>query len=218
MERLIRGYREFRKKRWPLEHTNYQELARKGQRPEYLLIACSDSRSDPANIFGARPGEFFVVRNIAALVPPYEAANGFFGTRAAIAYAVLVLEVRNIVVMGHGQCAGVATAVDADAARDIPFVREWVDLLKPAVERSPPCGPGLDGCAEVERNTIILSVERLLAYPFVAERVNAGRLAVDGGRFSIADGIFEVLNRRSGKFETVRRSAPLSRWFGGSAT
>jgi carbonic anhydrase len=91
MDRLIRGYRAFRKNKWPRERQRYEETAAKGQKPEYLLIACSDSRSDPATIFGGRPGEFFIVRNIAALVPPYDATNGVFGTRAAIAYAVLAL-------------------------------------------------------------------------------------------------------------------------------
>ncbi len=112
------------------------------------------------------PGEFFIVRNIAALVPPYGATNGVFGTRAAIAYAVMALKVRNIVVMGHAQCGGVAAAVDPSAAHGVPFVREWVSLLQPAIDKVPACEPGPDGCAEVERETIRLSVSRLLEYPF----------------------------------------------------
>jgi carbonic anhydrase len=213
MERLIKGYREFRKKRWPIERTKYEELAHKGQKPEYLIIACSDSRSDPATIFGGRPGEFFIVRNVAAAVPPYESVNGYYGTRAAIAYAVLGLEVRNIVVMGHAQCGGVAAALDEKAAAHVPFLAQWVELLKPAVERSPPCSPGPDGCAAVERNAVALSVERLLSYPFIAERVNAGKLAVDGARFGIADGKLELLDKKTGKFKPVEQRPLILRMF-----
>jgi carbonic anhydrase len=213
MERLLRGYREFRKKRWPLEKANYDALSRKGQSPEYLIIACSDSRSDPATIFSGSPGEFFVVRNVAAVVPPYKTEEGFFGTRAAIAYAVIGLNVRNIVVVGHAQCGGVAAAMDPKAAGKVPFLAQWVELLKPAIERAPPCEPGRDGCAAVERSAVALSVERLMEYPFIAERVHAGTLAVDGARFAIATGRLELLDKKSGRFRPVELRARFMRLF-----
>ena len=201
MERLLKGYREFRYRRWPAERARYEELAHQGQKPEYLIIACSDSRSDPATIFNARPGEFFVVRNIAAVVPPYELGEGYYSTRSAIAFAVLVLEVRNVVVMGHARCGGVAAAMDEKTAEHVPFLKPWVSLLKPAIEASPACMPGdIDGCADVERNTVKLSIERLLAYPFIAERIGAGKLAVHGARFNIASGVLELLDRNTGRF------------------
>ena len=213
MERLLRGYREFRKKRWPAERVRYEETASKGQKPEYLIIACSDSRSDPATIFNARPGEFFIVRNIAALVPPYELGEGYYSARAAIAYAVLALNVRNIVVMGHAMCGGVAAALNPESARGIPFVSEWVSLMKPAVE-GVACEPdGTDPCPNVERNTVKLSVERLMGYPFIAERVAAGKLAVDGARFNIANGVLELLDKKTGKFSEPERGL-LSKLFG----
>src|SRR6202012_3909487 len=171
MKRLIEGYKEFLKSRWPREKRRYEETASKGQKPDYLIIACSDSRSDPATIFGARPGEFFLVRNIAALVPPHDATNGVYGTRAAIAYAVLALGVRNIVVMGHAQCGGIGAAIDPEAAHGIPFGNEWVELAKPAIAHAPVHEHGQDKNADVERETVKLSVERLLQYPFIAERV-----------------------------------------------
>jgi carbonic anhydrase len=212
MERLIRGSREFRKTRWPEERSNYVRLAKRGQRPEYLLIACSDSRSDPATVFNAHPGEFFVVRNVAAVVPPYEADTGYYGTRAAIAYAVLALNVRNIVVMGHAQCGGVAAAIEPSDADKIPFLRQWIELLKPAVE----CTAGVDHKhrnAQTERAAVALSVERLLGYPFIAERVKSGALHVDGLRFGIADGVLEVLDQEKGQFEPVER--PMFSWLFG---
>jgi carbonic anhydrase len=212
MERLIRGYREFRKSRWPEEQSNYARLAKRGQRPEYLLIACSDSRSDPATVFNAHPGEFFVVRNVAAVVPPYEDNTGFYGTRAAIAYAVLGLNVRNIVVMGHAQCGGVAAAMEPATAEKIPFLRQWVTLLKPAVDGKRSNG---HGNVEAERAAVKLSLERLHAYRFIAERVKTGALQLDGVRFDISNGILEVLDQDSGQFESVERPGVFSRWFGG---
>src|ERR1700744_1296881 len=210
MERLIKGYRAFRKGRWPQERKRYEETASKGQKPEYLIIACSDSRSDPATVFGGHPGEFFMVRNIAALVPPYDATNGIFGTRAAIAYAVIALGVRNIVVMGHAQCGGIGAAIDPQAAHGGPFVNEWVELAKPAVEAAKShhdhdhsLDKGLDKNRAVEHEAVKLSVQRLLAYPFIAERVKAGKLQVDGTRFNIATGILELLDQHAGTFKQV---------------
>lgn len=214
MERLIRGYREFRKSGWPRQRKLYEETSAKGQKPEYLIIACSDSRSDPATIFGGRPGEFFMVRNIAALVPPYEATNGVFGTRAAIAYAVLALGVRNIVVMGHAQCGGVAAAINPEMAKDVPFVNEWVELAKPALAHAHPHGHGANQNEDVERETVKLSVERLLAYPFIAERVKEKKLAVDGARFAIATGKLELLDQSTGKFTDVDKPGFWAQLFG----
>jgi len=212
MKRLIEGYKKFRATRWPHERKLYEETASKGQTPEYLIIACSDSRSDPATIFGARPGEFFLVRNIAALVPEHDATNGVYGTRAAIAYAVLALKVRNIMVMGHAQCGGIAAAINPKSAEGVPYVADWVALAKPALDAANAHGhshershdSGLDKNRTVEHEAVKLSVRRLLAYPFIDERVKAGKLAVDGTRFNIATGILELLDQKSGKFEVVK--------------
>jgi carbonic anhydrase len=212
MKRLIEGYKEFRKSRWPRDKKLYEETASKGQKPQYLIIACSDSRSDPATIFGANPGEFFLIRNIAALVPPHDATNGVYGTRAAIAYAVLALKVRNIVVMGHAQCGGINAAIDPNTAEGVPYVADWVDLAKPAVEAAHghPHGHGLDKNQATEREAVKLSVHRLLEYPFIAERVKAGNLAVDGTRFNIATGVLELLDQKTGHFAPVKIK---SGWF-----
>ncbi|HXC53795.1 MAG TPA: carbonic anhydrase [Rhizomicrobium sp.] len=206
MKRLLEGYQNFRAQRWPRDRKLYEETASKGQKPEYLIIACSDSRSDPATVFGGHPGEFFLVRNIAALVPPHDATNGVYGTRAAIAYAVLALKVRNIVVMGHAQCGGIGAAIDPGAAHGVPYVAEWVELAKPAVERArgQPHGHGLDKNQATEREAVKLSVRRLLDYPFIAERVKAGQLAVDGMRFNIATGVLELLDQKTGQFAAVK--------------
>ncbi len=202
MDRLIRGYRDFMNRRWPQEHSRYAELA-KAQSPRHLVIACSDSRVDPTVIFSADPGELFIIRNVAAIVPPYETNTGYHGTSAALAFAVVALNVTNIVVLGHAQCGGVAAALQGASAQKIPFISEWIELLDPAVARCK--HHGHDAQYELEHETIKLSLERLMTFPFVAERVAAGKLQLDGARFGIADGVLEVLDRKSGRFEPVAR-------------
>lgn len=195
MDTLIDGYRAFRSKRWPVERSNYEQLA-KGQQPEQLVIACSDSRSDPATIFSARPGEMFVIRNVANIVPPYEIGGGYHGTSAALAFAVMVLKVKNILVMGHAQCGGVSAALDSSGIEHVPFLSHWIELLSPAIER---CEHGHEGETRqeaVERECVKLSLERLMTFPFVAERVKAGLLTLQGGRFGIADGKLDLLDER----------------------
>jgi carbonic anhydrase len=203
MNRLVRGYSAFRDGRWPIERERYTELAANGQKPETLVIACSDSRSDPATIFDARPGELFVVRNIAAIVPPLEIDNAHHGTSAAIAFGVLVLNVRNILVLGHAQCSGIAAALNKTIADDVPFLRTWVDLITPAVERVNRLADEATQLAALERDTVLLSIERLKSYPFIAERVRSGALEVNGARFGIADGRLEFFDSAANMFVAV---------------
>jgi carbonic anhydrase len=201
METLIAGYRHFMTRRWPEEHSHYAELA-EGQSPHHLIISCCDSRVDPATIFSARPGELFVLRNVGAIVPPYEEGGGYHGTSAAIAYAVLNLNVRVVTVLGHAQCGAVAAALDGAAGEATPFLSSWIGLLDPAVARCPVHGPQRRNALELE--TIRLSLERLMSFPFVAERVRGGKLSLEGARFGIADGKLELLDPAGGKFETVK--------------
>jgi len=203
MKRLIEGYRAFRRERWPAERGRYAELAASGQKPETLVIACSDSRSDPATIFNASPGELFVIRNVAAIVPPYESDSSHHGTSAAIAFAVLSLNVRNILVMGHAQCGGVAAALDERLADGIPFLGAWIDLLHEARGRCAHIADVHERHVAMERDAVKLSLERLMQFPFVAERVKAGKLEIHGARFGIADGVLEVLDRRTQAFVRV---------------
>lgn len=201
MQELIDGYRAFRSERWPLERQRYLDLAKHGQKPRTLVITCSDSRSDPATIFNASPGGIFVVRNVAAIVPPYETDNSHHGTSAAIAFAVLSLRVRNILVMGHAQCGGVAAALDDSLVNGVPFLGAWIDLLKPAIARMP--HEAHDPHSWLERDSVRLSLERLMQFPFVAERVNAQSLELNGARFGISDGTLELLDGDTGSFVAV---------------
>ena len=203
MERLLDGYRAFKARRWPEERAHYAELAR-GQNPDFLVIACSDSRADPATIFHARPGELFVARNVAGLVPPYETDGSHHGTSAAIAFAVLQLQVRDILVLGHAQCGGVAAALNGKLAAGIPFLSSWIDLLEPALKHSAHIQDHAERHIAMERDCIQLSLDRLMTFPFVSERVREGVLALHGARFGIVDGVLEVLDKASGKFAAVK--------------
>jgi len=200
VKELIEGYRRFKRERWPFEYAHYLELS-KGQKPHTLVIACSDSRVDPANILDARPGELFVVRNVGGIVPPFETEGTYHGTSAALAFAVLSLQVRTILVMGHAQCGGVAAALANDQSiEQAPFLAGWIKLLAPAIARCQ-ASPSLQRA--VEHETIRLSLERLRTFPFVDKRVCEGSLALQGAYFGIAEGKLELLDRESGEFSFI---------------
>ncbi|HSZ10940.1 MAG TPA: carbonic anhydrase [Rhizomicrobium sp.] len=203
MKRLLAGYRAFKAQRWPEERAHYEELAKRGQNPEYLVIACSDSRADPATIFDASPGELFVVRNVAAIVPPFESDATHHGTSAAIAFAVLSLNVRNIVVMGHAQCGGIAAALNGKLAKDVPFLSHWIELLEPALAHSEHIADHAARHVAMERDSVRLSLANLLTFPFVAERVRADELMLHGARFGIANGQLEILDPKTDAFVAV---------------
>ena len=202
MKSLLAGYRKFRKDIWPQDRDHFEILA-KGQKPHTLVISCSDSRVDPATIFGARAGELFVVRNVASVVPPYETNGGHHGVSAAIAFAVINLEVARIIVLGHEHCGGVQAAM-ADDAHDLPtpFLSQWVALLQPAIHK---CGGGSNQAA-VEYESIRLSLQRLLTFPFIAERVAAGTLELLGAHFKISDGTLSLLDPATQTFNLVEET------------
>jgi carbonic anhydrase len=130
MDRLLEGYRRFRAEVWPAERARYEALAQRGQRPETLVIACSDSRVDPQTVFGAGPGELFVVRNVAGLVPPYSPDAGYHGTSAALEFGVRVLKVARIIVLGHAQCGGIQAMVEGRAEEGRDFVEPWMAIAE----------------------------------------------------------------------------------------
>jgi carbonic anhydrase len=193
MDRLLQGYRRFRDSTWPAERDRYETLSKEGQRPETLVVACSDSRVDPQTVFGAGPGELFVVRNVAGLVPPYEADAKYHGTSAALEFGVRVLKVARVVVLGHAQCGGVAAMIEGapEEARD--FVEPWMAIAASILKDVP------DGLSASERlrygeaAVIRLSLANLMTFPWIAEAVAAGRLQLAGFRFGIANGILEIL-------------------------
>jgi carbonic anhydrase len=199
MDALLDGYRRFRYEVWPEERARYERLAKFGQSPETLVVACCDSRVDPQTVFGAVPGELFVVRNIAGVVPPYQPDGHYHGTSAALEFGVRVLKVKRVVVLGHAQCGGVAAMVDGvpDVAQD--FVAPWMGLLEPARARVPAEeGHHHD---EFEKEVVKLSLENLRSFPWITERVAAGDLELAGFRFDIHTGV--LMHIVDGDFQAV---------------
>ncbi|MHA6719311.1 carbonic anhydrase [Sphingomonas sp. RS6] len=194
---LVHGYHRFRTDGWSSQRARWAELS-EGQSPKVMVIACSDSRVDPAQIFDTSPGEIFVVRNVANLVPPFETGGGRHGVSAALEFAVTQLEVPEIVVMGHGACGGAHAALTqrfADAENGQGgFIAHWVDMLEGARERIiAEHGEGPAAVRAMEQETVRVSIRNLRSFPFVAEREAAGKLTIHGAYFAIADGILHVM-------------------------
>jgi len=205
---LIRGYRRFRERGWTTQRERWAELA-EGQRPRVMVIACSDSRVDPAQIFDARPGEMFVVRNVANLVPPFEPDNAYHGVSAALEFGVTQLEVEELVVMGHGFCGGCAAALTGqfdDAEHGAGhFIAHWIDMLAEARSRIRARHPELDRAAflEMEQEGVRISLGNLRSFPWVREREADGRLKLHGAFFAVADGVLHVCDEDSGDFAPI---------------
>ena len=192
MDRLLEGYRRFRSETWPAERTRYEVLAR-GQQPETLVISCSDSRVDPQTVFGARPGELFVIRNVAGLVPPYQPDAGYHGTSAALEFGVRVLKVARIVVLGHAQCGGVRAMVEGAPKEARDFVEPWMAMAESTLLTVPQDMPAAERLDHCEIEVVRLSLANLLTFPWIQEAVTAGRLELHGYRFDIHTGILAKL-------------------------
>lgn len=203
---MLAGYRRFRETGWAQQRERWDEL-NEGQSPRVMVIACSDSRVDPSQIFDTSPGEIFVVRNVAALVPPFETTPGLHGVSAALEFAVQVLKVGEIVVMGHGKCGGCKAALSHDLKDAAPgeggFVHNWIRLLDPAREivvgeygddRS------RDAERAMEQEGVKVSLANLRTFPCVRQKEKAGELKLVGSFFAISDGQLHILDESSGTF------------------
>jgi len=201
MHDLLQGYRRFRSGTWARERTRFDELSQRGQSPQTMLIACSDSRADPQMIFDAAPGELFVVRNVANLTPPYSPDSKFHGTSAALEFGVRALKVKTIVVMGHAMCGGIHALLHGAPAEASDFVGHWVSMAERAKLRALNVAPEhrQDFC---EHESVRLSLENLMTFPWVREPVEAGVLALEGCFFDIRSGILERLGD-DGSFSPV---------------
>jgi carbonic anhydrase len=205
-EDMIAGYRRFRETGWAQQRERWDELS-EGQSPKVMVIACSDSRVDPTQIFDTSPGEIFVVRNVAALVPPFETAPGHHGVSAALEFAVQVLEVGEIVVMGHGKCGGCKAALSQEL-RDAPpgeggFIANWIDLLDDAREKVVArygADRGHDAHRAMEQEGVKVSLANLRTFPCVRSKERKGSLKLVGAFFAISDGVLHVLDETTGEF------------------
>jgi carbonic anhydrase len=201
---LLDGYRSFMSGRYARERKHYRDLAEAGQSPKTMIIACCDSRSAPENIFDAGPGELFVLRNVANLVPPFQPDAGQHGTSAAIEFAVNGLGIREIVVMGHGRCGGIQAALDP-AAKPLAsgdFIGKWMSLLAaPAEEVSQYTAlTAKERQTALERLSVRNSITNLRSFPYIAALEAKGELTLHGAWFDISSGELWILDKASGDF------------------
>ena len=203
-DHLLKGYHAFITGRYKAEEDNFRSLAREGQAPETMVIACCDSRSAPEVIFSSGPGELFVVRNVANLVPPYTPDGEFHATSAALEFAVQSLKVKNIVVMGHGRCGGIRAALDPGAPLSPgDFIGKWMSLVAPAAESVSGNAMMTRGERQtaLERISIRYSLANLRTFPCVSILEGKGKLTLSGAWFDISTGELWVMNRATGDFE-----------------
>lgn len=201
-EELIAGYQNFKRGRYDAER--YRSLAREGQSPRTMVIACCDSRSAPETIFDAGPGELFVLRNIANMVPPYEPDAQFHGTSSALEFAVQSLKVSSVVVMGHGRCGGIQAALHPSDKPLSPgdFIGHWMRLLAPAAEAVSENAlmTPVERQTALERISIRYSIANLRTFPWLRAMEEAGKLTLYGAWFDISTGELWVMDRTSGDF------------------
>jgi carbonic anhydrase len=205
--RLIEGYRTFLAARLPTEQNRFRELADQGQKPETMVIGCCDSRVSPEVIFDAAPGELFVVRNVANLVPPYTPDGAQRAVSAALEFAVQALRVKHIVVLGHARCGGIrAYAEPGEPLSPGDFIGRWMELIEPAARAagSPSDHPSqADYLAHLERVSITHTIKNLMTFPCIRICVERGRLALFGAYFDVATGRLSVLDDSNGDFREI---------------
>lgn len=190
-QRLIEGYLAFCANRLQVEQQRYRQLAESGQQPQVMVLGCADSRVSPEVIFDARPGELFVVRNVANLAPPYSPDDRAHGVSAALEFAVLVLKVKHIVVLGHARCGGISAYASQQAALAAgDFIGQWVSLIRPAAEKIGPRGERLldNYLRQLEQASIFNTMDNLLGFPWLRDLAGAGELHLHAAYFDVASG------------------------------
>ncbi|ADJ26859.1 Carbonate dehydratase [Dehalogenimonas lykanthroporepellens BL-DC-9] len=205
IERLKDGFRQFRTEYFGGTRPRFEAL-KKGQKPAVMIIACSDSRVDPAILTNARLGELFTVRNIANLVPPCEDDGGHHGVSAALEFAVTSLKVEHIIVLGHTGCGGIRALMAGRASGGDKFISNWMAVAEPAREKAIEASPGGDDtarCRAAERAAVVLSLDNLRTFPFVSRRLAAGKLSLHGWYFDLENGELLEYRPETGDFVSV---------------
>lgn len=205
---LADRFRRFKFRHFAPNHDAYETLAQHGQSPEIMVISCCDSRVDPETIFSAMPGELFVVRNVANLVPPYETGGKYHGVSAALEFATLNLRVKHIVIMGHSRCGGVRACLEHEAARqtEAQFITNWMSMLDSArakVLTEFSGRPLPEAQSALEREGLKTSLANLRTFPCIQILEGKGRIALHAAHFEIATGTLSVLNQGTGQFVSV---------------
>jgi carbonic anhydrase len=202
--RLVDGYRAFADARLPLERSRFEKLAAAGQRPEVMVICCCDSRVSPEVIFDAHPGELFVVRNIANLVPPYSPSDFSHGVFAALEFAVQVLKVKYVIVMGHTHCGGIRAFSEHRNRLNLgDFIDNWMSLIAPAADALGEAGDDHDYLGRLERASIVATMGNLMTFPWIKSRVEERALELLGAYFDVGTGALTVYDPATRAFAPV---------------
>lgn len=211
MARLTRGFATFRETYFERDRALYEDLSKRGQAPKVLIVGCSDSRVDPAIITQTQPGDLFVVRNVAAIVPPHQPDHAYHGTSAAIEFGVCGLNVDHLVVLGHALCGGLK-AMAEHSADHFEFVADWVKIAKPAleaIENLPTSVAEPDRRRTLEQSAVLVSIANLMTFPWIRERVTAGTLEIHGWYFDLTTGELTGYDFGSSEFRPVA-DAPIA--------
>lgn len=207
-QHLIEGHIKFKREDYPREQSNYMALATEGQAPKVLIVGCSDSRVDPTLIFNAQPGDIFMVRNVANLVPPYQADGAYHGVSAALEFGVMHLEVEHVVVLGHRGCGGINAMLDPKAPLrdDMTFITNWVSMMsdaRDAVRRDMPDASVEDQVDALVQRSISASLDNLRSFPFIQQRVSDGKLLLHGAYFDVGTAGLYVRDGETGQYSLI---------------
>ncbi len=208
---LIDGYHKFYQDYFLSDNPLYKQL-KIGQHPKTLIVACSDSRVDPGMITNAEPGDIFSIRNVANLIPPYNVnARTLHGVSSAIEFAVRVLEIPNIIVLGHSHCAGIKAMINPEAVEQTDFIEGWVNIASAVKQKTAKyCDPDThpqEFCHHCEKEAILLSLDNLMGFPWIKSRVQENKLQIHGWYFSIDNGELQAYNKQTEKFEAFKKQA-----------
>jgi carbonic anhydrase len=205
--KLIKGYRSFHLNYFKSGKNLFENLVRRGQNPDTLIVGCSDSRADPAIVTSSQPGDVFVVRNVAAIVPPYKSDSLHHGTSAALEFGVKGLNVKHIVVMGHSMCGGIRALAEHKITRDrFEFLPQWVDIAAPALEKVEKNFKDADPDVRrraLEQAVVLVSLNNLMTFPWIAERVKSKEIALHGWYFDMVEGSLQEYSEAKQSFESL---------------
>ncbi|MHB1529554.1 MAG: carbonic anhydrase [Acidiferrobacteraceae bacterium] len=201
IETLVAGFFRFRARHFGQDDKLFKKLVSQGQSPKVIVVGCCDSRVDPAIITDAEPGDLFIIRNIANLVPPCESAGTYHGTSAALEFGVCRLGVEHIIVLGHAQCGGIHALLEGGPWAGA-FISAWTQIAEPARERAIRMAEGEDLHRSCEQEAILVSLDNLLTFPWIRERVEQARLVLHGWYFDLEAGQLLYYDKAAGKFQS----------------
>ncbi|WP_435628075.1 carbonic anhydrase [Candidatus Ferrigenium straubiae] len=205
-KQLIEGFSRFRERHFARDDALFRELVEQGQAPRTMVVACCDARVDPALVLDCAPGDLFVIRNVANLVPPAENQGHYHGTSAALEFGVRKLNVGHIIVLGHAHCGGIQALLEGDVRKEDAFISQWMGIADAARERVSreytDNGSAARQCA-CEQQAILVSLDNLMTFPWIRERVEQGNLALHGWYFDIERGELLGYNAAARRFEVL---------------